>query len=138
MFFAALALLKDSAELLPAMFVSGGEEPLALGSRFLDVTLLVLMIVELAYTVVLSLRGRVLVPEPFLIVGLIAVIRRILVITIGQVDTARSTPRGGIAATAPELAVLTGVVVAFVLSIFLLRLRPPHEAVREDDSIQPS
>lgn len=47
----------------------------------LDRMLLILMIVELLYTVQVSFREHTLVPEPFLIVGLIAVTRRILVVT---------------------------------------------------------
>src|SRR5262249_26520544 len=47
----------------------------------LDRLLLVLMIVELLYTVQVSFREHALVPEPFLIVGLVAATRRILVLT---------------------------------------------------------
>src|SRR5687767_1430078 len=43
----------------------------------LDQILLILMILEILYTVQLSFRERTLVAEPFLIVGLIAAIRRI-------------------------------------------------------------
>jgi uncharacterized membrane protein (DUF373 family) len=122
LFLAAAALLKQSAHVLWNMF-SGEGSAIAYGSQFLDVTLLVLMIVELAYTVLLSLRGSVLLAEPFLIVGLIAVIRRILVITVGEVG-----PRGtSISANVTELGILTGVVIVFVLSIYLLRMRPRRE-----------
>ena len=47
----------------------------------LDRLLLVLMIVELLYTVQVSFREHALVPEPFLIVGPIAATRRVLVLT---------------------------------------------------------
>jgi Phosphate-starvation-inducible E family len=40
------------------------------------------MLVEILHTIRISVRSHVLVPEPFLIVGLIATIRRILVITL--------------------------------------------------------
>ena len=46
----------------------------------LDQLLLVLMIIELLYTVRVSFREHALVPEPFLIVGLVAVTRRLLVL----------------------------------------------------------
>ena len=39
------------------------------------------MIIEILYTVQVSFRERVLVPEPFVLVALIAGVRRILVIT---------------------------------------------------------
>jgi uncharacterized membrane protein (DUF373 family) len=47
----------------------------------LDRILLVLMVVEILYTVQVSFRGQTLVPEPFLIIGLIAGIRRVLILT---------------------------------------------------------
>ena len=40
------------------------------------------MLVEILHTVRISIRSHVLVTEPFLVVGLIASIRRILVITL--------------------------------------------------------
>ena len=50
--------------------------------RIIDRRLLVLMLVEILHTVRISIHSHVLVTEPFLIVGLIAAIRRILVITL--------------------------------------------------------
>ena len=47
----------------------------------LDQILLVLLIVELLYTVQVSFKEHGLLAEPFLVVALIAVVRRILVIT---------------------------------------------------------
>ena len=47
----------------------------------LDRILLILMMIELLYAVQVSFREHTLVPEPFLIVGLIAAIRRILILT---------------------------------------------------------
>jgi uncharacterized membrane protein (DUF373 family) len=123
LFAGALALLKRSVELLGPMFAGDSGFALAYASQFLDVVLLVLMLIELAYTVMLSLRGSVLQAEPFLIVGLIAVIRRMLVITVGE------HVRSGVSPTtsANELAILTGVVLALVASIYVLRLHPQHD-----------
>ena len=47
----------------------------------LDQILLILMIVEILYTVQVSFREHTLVAEPFLIVGLIAAVRRVLILT---------------------------------------------------------
>src|ERR1043166_9092641 len=47
----------------------------------LDRILLILLVVELLYTVQVSFREHTLIPEPFLLVGLIAAIRRVLVLT---------------------------------------------------------
>ncbi len=125
LFLGAVALVLKSTLLLGAMLTS--PDALASGGKFLDFVLLILMLVELAYTVTLSLRGQVLKAEPFLIVGLIAVIRRILVITVGDVSNGTTGVQPGQSAT--DLAILTGVVFAFVLSIFLLRMRPEANAV---------
>ena len=50
--------------------------------EIIDRLLFVLMLVEILHTVHASIRSGTLVCEPFLIVGLIACIRRILVITL--------------------------------------------------------
>ncbi len=50
----------------------------------LDRILLILLFVELLYTVQVSFREHALVPEPFLLVGLIAAIRRVLVVTTAE------------------------------------------------------
>jgi len=131
LFAAAILFLKQSVIVLYSMLATS-ESPSTFGSQFLDVILLVLMIVELAYTVILSLRGAVLMAEPFLIVGLIAVIRRMLVITVGEMG-----PHGtNVSQSIGELGILTGIVVVFVGSIALLRARPPvADALGADDPL---
>lgn len=54
----------------------------------LDRALLILLIVEVLYTVQVSFREHAIAPEPFVLVGLISVIRRVLVLTaeIGELD----------------------------------------------------
>ena len=79
--FSAVALLLSGGwSLWTATF---GGAPLEAVIGLLDRTLLVLMLVELLYTVRVSFRQHALLPEPFLIVGLIAATRRILVVTAG-------------------------------------------------------
>lgn len=125
LFIGALALLVHVAMHVVPLFAS--DDIIGETTDFLDLILLTLMLVELAYTVVLSLRGAMLAAEPFLIVGLIAVIRRILVITVGHVKQSNA---GGAASTQSllELSVLSGVILAFVISIVLLRKRPARES----------
>ena len=87
--------------------------------------LLVLMIVELLYTVQVSFREHTLIPEPFIIVGLIAATRRILVLTAEFAKLAElgtETFRNAMI----ELTILTIMVVALVASLIMLRRRPPH------------
>jgi len=128
-FVAAFALAIRATTALWALIAGPQSSIIAAGTAFLDVMLLVLMMVELAYTVIVSLRGAVLAPEPFLIVGLIAVIRRMLVITIGNVNPAGTAPpvagaASGVGSQPIELGILTAVVLALVWSIVLLRRRP--------------
>src|SRR5258705_13190983 len=91
----------------------------------LDRLLLTLMIVELLYTVQVSFRGHALVPEPFLIVGLVAATRRILVLTaeFGNLPTRSEVV---FRATMIELGILTLMIVAFVTSLLMLRNRRPR------------
>ena len=90
----------------------------------LDQVLLVFMIVEILYTVQVSFREHALIPEPFLIVGLIAGIRRVLVLTAEFGDLLdRGTEAFRNAMT--ELAVLTVMVLVLVVALVLLRRRAP-------------
>ena len=118
LFIGAIGLLAHAAVHLGPLFRAS--DIIDETTTFLDLILLTLMLVELAYTVMLSLRGAMLAAEPFLIVALIAVIRRVLVITVGHVQNGGASTSQSLL----ELAVLTGVILAFVFSIFILRSRP--------------
>jgi len=76
------------------------------GINLLDRVLLVLILVEIVHTVVLSLRAHHLVAQPFIIVGLVAVIRRILVVLSGT----------GTVPT-PQLALLIAMIFVFVAAL---------------------
>jgi uncharacterized membrane protein (DUF373 family) len=76
--------------------------------KLLDRVLLVLILVEIVYTVVLSLREHRLVAQPFIVVGLVAVIRRILFVL---------TPGSRIPASTSELALLIAMVAVFVAAL---------------------
>lgn len=98
--------------------------------RVLDQLLVVLMLVEILHTVRISIRSHVLVTEPFLVVGLIASIRRILVITL---EAATLTKEGNwsnegasiFRASMIELCLLGVLVLILVFSITLLRRFAP-------------
>ncbi|MFZ3217199.1 MAG: phosphate-starvation-inducible PsiE family protein [Candidatus Acidiferrales bacterium] len=98
----------------------------------LDQLLLVLMLVEILHTVRISIHSHVLVTEPFLVVGLIASIRRMLVITL----EAASLTKGGIwsadgasifRGNMVELGLLGLLILILVLSIALLRRYAPTQ-----------
>jgi uncharacterized membrane protein (DUF373 family) len=105
-----------------------GREPAFYGLLVLDQLLLVLMMVELLHTVRISVRSQTLIMEPFLIVGLIASIRRVLVITMQAAKmTEQGQPQAGEAASAAfrntmvELGLLGFLILVFVFAIYLLR-----------------
>ena len=98
--------------------------------QVLDQLLIVLMVVEILHTVRISIRSHVLVTEPFLIVGLIASIRRILVITLEAATLTKSTSwsSDGVSifrATMVELGLLGVLILILVYSITLLRRYAP-------------
>jgi uncharacterized membrane protein (DUF373 family) len=74
--------------------------------NLLDRVLLVLILVEIVHTVVLSLRAHRLVAQPFIIVGLVAVIRRILFLLSSEKTISSA-----------ELGLLIAMVVAFVAGL---------------------
>ena len=98
--------------------------------EILDQVLLVFMIVEILYTVQVSFREHALVPEPFLIVGLIAVIRRVLVLTAEFADLLEKGEHVFRNAML-ELGLLTVMVVALVLALVLLRRRGASAAAEK-------
>jgi len=96
----------------------------------LDQLLLVLMIVEILYTVQISFREHALVPEPFLVVGLIAGIRRVLVITAELSNVAERNPETFRNAML-ELGLLTLMVLALVGALGIVRRRAPGAAAEK-------
>lgn len=126
----AVLLAVSALALLGATALSVAESLLA-GSlparvvELLDRMLLILMIAEILYTVQVSFREHTLVPEPFLIVGLIAATRRILVLTAEFADL---LGKGGTAFRNAmiELALLTVMVLVLVASLVMLRRRAPQ------------
>lgn len=124
LFVTALATIGSAAKLLWADLT--GTSIAAQTLRVLNELLIVLMIVEIFHTVRISIRAHVLVTEPFLIVGLIATIRRILVISL---ELATLTREGSwllqgeaiFRSSMVELGLLGLLVFIFVVCITLLR-----------------
>jgi uncharacterized membrane protein (DUF373 family) len=79
------------------------------GINLLYRVLLVFILVEIVHTVVLSLRAHYLVAEPFIIVGLVAVVRKLLVVLSGS-----QTP------PTEQLALLTAMIFVFVAALIAL------------------
>jgi uncharacterized membrane protein (DUF373 family) len=92
--------------------------------QLLDRLLLVLLIIEVLYTVQVSFREHSLAPEPFLLVGLIAVIRRLLVLTAELPQLLQKADPVIFRQVSIELALLALMISARVASLVLLRRRP--------------
>jgi uncharacterized membrane protein (DUF373 family) len=88
--------------------------------RLLDQSLLILMIVEILYTLQVSFREHTLIAEPFLIVGLIAAIRRVLILT-AEFSKPTEISEAAFHNVMFELGLLTGLILALVFSLFLLK-----------------
>ncbi len=101
--------------------------------EFLDGLLLVFIITELIHTIRAVIDEQVLVVEPFLIVGIVAAIRRLIVVSAEAKDL-QGKPEFGDAML--EFGLLTGAVILLTASIFLLRstVRSEPRSVHEPDS----
>ena len=117
----ALVLLADATLTFVTNLVAGTLPARIIG--LLDRVLLVLMFAEIMYTVQVSFREHALVPEPFLVVGLIAAIRRVLVIT-AEFSEVKDAARETFNSTMVELGLLTVLSLVLVVSLVLLRRRP--------------
>ena len=94
--------------------------------ELIDRLLLVLMLLEILHTLRISIRSHALVVEPFLIVGLIASIRRILVLGMqAEALTKKENWENGgkplFDASMVEFGVLSLVITVLVGAIFFLR-----------------
>ena len=96
----------------------------------LDQLLLVLMIVEILYTVQISFREHALVPEPFLVVALIAGVRRVLVITAELSNVAERNAETFRHAML-ELGLLTVMILVLVGALAIVRRRAPGAAAEK-------
>lgn len=120
----ALALLVTTVIHFGGSLFSG--DPASQIIPLLDQILLILLIVELLYTVQVSFRQHAVMPEPFLLVGLIAAIRRVLILTA---ELGHATGQAPATQLVPELAVLSALLVAIAVSLFVLRRRDTTDKV---------
>jgi uncharacterized membrane protein (DUF373 family) len=98
--------------------------------ELLDGLLLVFILTEIIHTIRAVLVEKVLVSEPFLVVGIVAAIRRMVVVSAQAKDLV-GTPEFSDALL--EIGVLTGTIALLGATIFMLRHtyqsepRPEHE-----------
>jgi len=117
-FVAVLLLFSGVHDLWEA--TSGGPEMIEHKSiEILNTILLVMMTMEIVYTVAISLKSHTLDAEPFLIIGSIAAIRRMLVITATSTEV-EAKPEV-FHNTLIELGLLAATVIAMTVAICILR-----------------
>lgn len=116
--FAIALLIKGFGDFV--QLVSGHVGTAAEYVELLDQVLLVLLVVELLYTVQVSFRVRGLVTEPFLVVALISVIRRVLVLT-AQIPHLDQANENSFHRAVVELGLLTVMIIVLVGSLIFLQ-----------------
>ena len=119
---AAVALLVT----VGMLFVSAGDSilrvpevgPLETALEVLDRVLLIFIFAELLGTISTIVREREVKAEPFLLIGLIAVVRRILGVTV-SIEQSLGTPE--FTSLLLELGVLTGLVLTLTIALYFTR-----------------
>ena len=123
--FAGFLIAAGAALLLLTTLVEGVENLLKghyheVALTLLDRVLLALMLAEILYTLVRFAREGSLEATPFLIIGIIAAVRRVLVLTAEAVEKFDLADPAFMAVLA-ELALLALLVLAFAVAIRLVR-----------------
>ncbi|HVA31802.1 MAG TPA: phosphate-starvation-inducible PsiE family protein [Gaiellaceae bacterium] len=128
--YAAVSLLLAAAAVLVLvgtvheleLGISNGKGAVNTAVTVLDRILLTLIIAELVYTLRFVLRTHTIAVEPFLYIGLIAVVRRILIVT-AQFER---PPSGGRELTnlLLELGLLGFLALALSLAVYFVRRKP--------------
>jgi uncharacterized membrane protein (DUF373 family) len=124
----ALILLGAAAWFLFNNIFSGDIRELIVD--LLDQILLILMVVEILYTVQVSFREHTLSPEPFLVVGLIAAVRRVLIIT-AEFSKPEEVLEAAFRNAMMELGLLTVLILSLVFSLHFLKRQSPAQAERD-------
>jgi uncharacterized membrane protein (DUF373 family) len=115
-----------------------GSTVVDVSADILDLLLLVFIVVELLFAVRTTLSRRELVAEPFLLVGIIASIKEIVVLSVKAPDL---LGKPEFADTLRLMGLLTGTIIFLALASFLLRRkeREPSEGANSghgDDEVQ--
>ncbi len=92
--------------------------PLGAALEILDRVLLIFIFAELLGTISTIVREREITAEPFLLIGLIAVVRRVLAVT-ASIEQSLGTPEFD--RLLAELAVLTALVLSLSIALYFTR-----------------
>ncbi len=118
--------------------VSNGSNAVDIGVLVLDRILLMLIVAELVYTLGLVIHTHELSAEPFLFIGLIAVVRRTLIVT-ASIESFPSAGRG-LTNLLLQLGALSLLAIALSVAVFLIRRsdRDPRPAAEPPTGAQPA
>jgi uncharacterized membrane protein (DUF373 family) len=127
------ALLVGDAVTTFVDLLDDGAPVLAAATELLSILLLVFVFVELLGAVRKTLKERRLLAEPFLLVGIIASIKEIVVVAGAErpKDSGFADFRDGMI----EIGVLSGVVLVLAIAALLLRMREEKPAEGKDDTV---
>jgi len=129
----ALGAFTIAARQVPALFA--GQDASQAALEILDTLLLVFIVVELLFAVRITIAKRELIAEPFLLVGIIASIKEIVVLSVKAAD---EIGKGSSFADAMwEVGVLGVLILLLGTTAWLLR-RKEREPDEGDDDRQPS
>lgn len=126
-----VAVLIIGGEVLHEIVVGLQSGSIEAALKILDRVLLLFIIAELIYTLRISLARSQLILEPFLIIGLVAVVRRILIAT-AQVEQWLVAERD-IAPLLYELGALAGLVLSLAIALSLARKHSGRSSDYEAD-----
>jgi uncharacterized membrane protein (DUF373 family) len=117
---AAFVIIGSAAAVIDA--IESKQSSLEGGVLLLDRILLVLIIAELAYTLRTVMESHEIAAEPFLFIGLIAAVRRILIVT-ARLDQPQPQANQELDRLLVELGVLALLVLAIAAAIMMIRIR---------------
>jgi len=118
-----------AARQVPTLFGADGAAQAAL--EILDTLLLVFIVVELLFAVRITIAKRELIAEPFLLVGIIASIKEIVVLSVKAAD---EIGKGSSFSDAMwEVGVLGVLVLLLGITAWLLRLKEREPGEGDDD-----
>ena len=126
-----VAVLIIGGEVLHEIVVGLQSGSIEAALKILDRVLLLFIIAELIYTLRISLARSQLILEPFLIIGLVAVVRRILIAT-AQVEQWLVAEKD-IAPLLYELGALAGLVLSLAIALSLARKHSGRSSDYEAD-----
>jgi len=115
----AIGAFVMAARQVPALFAAEGADQAAL--EVLDTLLLVFIVVELLFAVRITIAKRELIAEPFLLVGIIASIKEIVVLSVKAADQVGTGST--FSDSMWEVGVLGVLVLLLGISAYLLRLK---------------